>query len=69
MLGRSEEQVDIRRAVRPKKGFDAPPHLTPISFDGDTVMLVGPDNEPFGAMNPIVENIGVIQLMSRTMPR
>lgn len=35
------------------------PQLMPVPFHGDTVMLVGQDNEPFVAMRPIVTNIGL----------
>lgn len=35
------------------------PQLMPVSFHGDTVMLVGQDNEPFVAMRPVVTNIGL----------
>lgn len=31
----------------------------PIPFRGDTVVLIGKDNEPYVAMRPIVENIGL----------
>lgn len=40
-----------------EKGSDVPPHLMPDSFNGDTVTLVGPDNEPAAATNPIAEHI------------
>lgn len=33
--------------------------LMPVPFHGDTVVLVGKDNEPYVAMRPIVENIGL----------
>lgn len=33
--------------------------LMPIPFRGDTVVLIGKDNEPYVAMRPIVENIGL----------
>jgi hypothetical protein len=34
-------------------------HLMPVSFYEDTVVLVGKDNEPFVAMKPVVENLGL----------
>jgi hypothetical protein len=33
--------------------------LMPVPFHGDTVVLVGKDNEPYVAMKAVVENIGV----------
>lgn len=33
--------------------------LMPVPFHGDTVVLVGKDNEPYVAMKPIVANIGL----------
>lgn len=33
--------------------------LMPVPFHGDTVVLVGKDNEPYVAMRPIVENMGL----------
>lgn len=35
------------------------PQLMPVPFYGDTVMLVGQDNEPFVAMRPVVTNMGL----------
>lgn len=35
------------------------PQLFPVSFHGDTVVLVGQDNEAYVAMKPIVANIGL----------
>ncbi|MDT3722922.1 phage antirepressor N-terminal domain-containing protein [Pseudomonas oryzihabitans] len=35
------------------------PQLFPVSFHGDTVVLVGQDNEPYVAMKPIVANMGM----------
>lgn len=33
--------------------------LMPVSFHGDTVVLVGKDGEPYVAMKPIVTNMGI----------
>lgn len=33
--------------------------LMPVSFHGDTVVLVGQNNEPYVAMKPIVTNMGI----------
>jgi hypothetical protein len=33
--------------------------LMPVPFHGDTVVLVGRDNEPFVAMRSVVENMGL----------
>lgn len=35
------------------------PQLFPVPFHGDTVVLVGQDNEPYVAMKPIVANMGL----------
>lgn len=35
------------------------PQLFPVPFHGDTVVLVGQDNEPYVAMKPIVTNMGM----------
>ncbi|MDR6178357.1 hypothetical protein QE393_001617 [Pseudomonas sp. SORGH_AS 211] len=35
------------------------PQLFPVPFNGDTVVLVGQDNEPYVAMKPIVANMGM----------
>ncbi|WP_263143977.1 phage antirepressor N-terminal domain-containing protein [Pseudomonas sp. RIT-PI-AD] len=35
------------------------PQLFPVPFHGDTVVLVGQDNEPYVAMKPIVSNMGL----------
>ncbi|NMY90050.1 phage antirepressor N-terminal domain-containing protein [Pseudomonas oryzihabitans] len=35
------------------------PQLFPVPFHGDTVVLVGQDNEPYVAMKPIVTNMGL----------
>lgn len=35
------------------------PQLFPVPFHGDTVVLVGQDNEPYVAMKPIVANMGM----------
>lgn len=35
------------------------PQLFPVPFYGDTVVLVGKDNEPYVAMKPIVANMGM----------
>ncbi|WP_338547103.1 phage antirepressor N-terminal domain-containing protein [Pseudomonas benzopyrenica] len=35
------------------------PQLFPVPFHGDTVILVGQDNEPYVAMKPIVANMGM----------
>ncbi|MGE6320056.1 phage antirepressor N-terminal domain-containing protein [Pseudomonas oryzihabitans] len=35
------------------------PQLFPVPFDGDTVVLVGQDNEPYVAMKPIATNMGL----------
>lgn len=34
-------------------------HLMPVQFYEDTVVLVGHDNEPYVAMKPVVENMGL----------
>ncbi|MDF0729695.1 phage antirepressor N-terminal domain-containing protein [Pseudomonas entomophila] len=44
---------------RHAQGFDMHPQLMPVPFHGDTVMLVGQDNDPFVAMKPIVTNMGL----------
>ncbi len=33
--------------------------LMPVPFHGDTVVLLGQDNEPYVAMRSIVENMGL----------
>lgn len=35
------------------------PQLFPVPFHGDTVVLVGQDNEPYVAMKPIATNMGL----------
>lgn len=35
------------------------PQLFPVPFHGDTVFLVGQDNEPYVAMKPIATNMGL----------
>lgn len=34
--------------------------LMPVPFHGDTIVLVGKDNEPYVAMKPVVANMGLI---------
>lgn len=42
------------------------PQLFPVPFHGDTVVLVGQDNEPYVAMKPIAENMGLAWSPQRT---
>jgi hypothetical protein len=34
-------------------------YLMPVPFEGDTVVLIGQDNQPYVAMKPIVTNMGL----------
>lgn len=42
------------------------PQLFPVRFHGDTVVLVGQGNEPYVAMKPVVENMGLAWSPQRT---